>query len=210
MKTPALTELADALAAAAPTLDGDGRAIAKAVYKLLAKGTPITDADVAAETGIALEQVVSTLDSWGGVFRDRDQRIVGFWGLTVTEMPPHRFHVFDADLYAWCAWDTLFLPAVLDATATVESKDPSSGETVTLTVSPDGITKRSHDQMVVSFLMPEGEFTDDVVQSFCHYVHFFTDPQSAGEWTETHEHAFVVPLDEAFDIGQRWNQARQI
>lgn len=210
METPALAELADSLAAAAPTLDADGRAIAKAIYALLARGVPTTDEQIAAETGIPLDQVASKVASWNGVFRDRDQQIVGFWGLTVTEMPPHRFRVGDANMYAWCAWDTLFLPGILDTTADVHSTDPNSGETVTLTVTPDGITQRSHDQMVVSFLMPEGEFTDDVVQSFCHYVHFFTDPQSAKNWTATHDHTFAVPLDEAFDIGQRWNQARRI
>ena len=210
MRTPVLSDLSDALAAAAPTIDADGRIIAKAIYKLLAHGTPITDADVAAQTAIPLERVVSTVASWNGVFRDGDQRIIGFWGLTVTDMPPHHFQVGDANLYAWCAWDTLFLPALLDATAHVQSTDPNSGETITLAVSPDAVTERSHDQAVVSFLMPEGDFTDDVIQTFCHYVHFFTDPQSAQQWTETHEHTFTVPLDEAFEVGQRWNAARQI
>ena len=210
MKTPDLNELCDSLAAAAPTLDADGRTIAKAIYKLLAHGAPVTEADIVAETGLPLDQVVSTLASWNGVFRDGERRIIGFWGLTVTEMPPHHFQVGDANLYAWCAWDTLFLPAILDATAHVQSTDPDSGETITLTVTPDEVTNRSHDKMVVSFLIPDGEFSDDVIGSFCHYVHFFTDPQSATGWTDTHEHTFVVPLSEAFHIGQRWNAERRI
>lgn len=210
MKAPALTELSDALSAAAPTLDADGRTIAKTIYQLLAHGAPITDTDIADETGLSVEQVVSTVDSWDGVFRDDERRIIGFWGLTVTEMPPHHLQVGGAELYAWCAWDTLFLPAILDATAHVQSTDPNNGETITLTVTPDRITERSHDQIVVSFLMPEDDFSDDVVESFCHYVHFFTDAPSAKQWTDTHQNTFAVPLDEAFDVGQRWNAVRRI
>jgi alkylmercury lyase len=210
MTAPALGDLSDALVAAAPTLDPEGRSIAGTLYRLLAKGQPVADTEIAAHTAIPIDRVAAALASWDGVYRDESDHIIGFWGLTITEMQPHRLQVDETQLYAWCAWDTLFLPATLNAEILVESKDANSGDTVTLTVTPDRVTKRSHEHMVVSFLLPNGPFTDDVIQSFCHYVNFFTDTQSARPWLDTHENTFAVPLDEAFELGQRWNAARQL
>ena len=48
----------------------------------------------------------------------------------------HRFTVAGVRLSAWCALDTLFLPAVLDQTATIASASPVTGGQVRLTVSP--------------------------------------------------------------------------
>ena len=46
--------------------------------------------------------------------------------------------------YAWCAWDTLFLPARLGQAARVTSACPVTGELITLTVTPEGLTEISH------------------------------------------------------------------
>jgi hypothetical protein len=48
------------------------------------------------------------------VFHDDAGHIVGFWGLSTTELGPHRLRGVDGvELSAWCAWDTLFLPELL-------------------------------------------------------------------------------------------------
>lgn len=210
MTTRTIADLSDALVDAAPTLDADGRAIARSAYQLLAKGEPVADRAIANQTGLTVEQVAPALESWGGVYRDGNNDIIGFWGLTIAEMPPHLLQVNRVNLFAWCAWDTLFLPAVLNAEVSVQSKDANSGETVTLTITSQGVTERSHGQMVVSFLLPTRPFPDDVIQNFCHYVHFFTDPKSTRPWLDTHKNTFAIPLDEAFALGQRWNTARQL
>lgn len=203
-----LNELTGALLKAAPPLDGDGRLLARAVYRELAEGKPVVESQLAIATDTSLGRVQALLAEWsGGVFRNDADDIVGFWGLAVSEMP-HRLDIDGVRLYAWCAWDTLFLPGVLGATAKVESSDPSSGELVTLTVTPAGVTERSHPEMMVSFLSPSGEFDESVITSFCHYVHFFTDPDSAASWLATHDQTFLLGLDEAFALGQRWNAGR--
>ncbi len=38
-----------------------------------------------------------------------------------------------------CAWDTLFLPAILQTTAHVASTDPHAGQPVQLTVTPTAV-----------------------------------------------------------------------
>ncbi|MCQ4438245.1 organomercurial lyase, partial [Clostridioides difficile] len=54
---------------------------------------------------MALEQAVSTeWDDYGNV--------VGY-GLTLRETP-HTFEVDGRRLYTWCAFDTLFFPALID------------------------------------------------------------------------------------------------
>jgi alkylmercury lyase len=110
--TPSLDVLTDALAGATPRLDAQTRPLALALYHGLARGRPVADATLALETSMTLEQVRSTLDTWCGAFRNNDEDIIGFWGLAITEMP-HSLVVDGVQLYAWCAWDTLFLPAIL-------------------------------------------------------------------------------------------------
>lgn len=97
---------------------------------------------------------------------------------------------------------------MLAADAHVQSVDPHSGETITLTVTPDSVIERSHERIGVSFLTPDKSFDADVITSFCHYVHFFTDADSAAPWLAAHDRTFLIGLDEAFELGRRWNIAR--
>src|SRR5262249_14632544 len=117
------------------------------------------------------------------VFTDGQGRITGFWGLAISELSPaHRYESGGQVLYAWCAWDTLFLPARLGQAARVTSACPVTGELIQLTVTPDGVTETSHPGAVVSFLRPDGPFDSGVIESFCHFVHFFASRQAGGPW----------------------------
>lgn len=201
------SELLSALLAAAPALDARERQLAVNVYRSLAKGHPVLESTLAHRTGLPVEYVGATLASWPGVFRDEQARVIGFWGLALPEMP-HALEVNGVRLHAWCAWDTLFLPGILEATARVRSLDPQSQETVALVVAPDGITDCSHTEITVSFLVPNGTWDQDVMTTFCHYIHFFADPMHGKQWTSTRDGTFLLDLDEAFDIGFRWNRGR--
>jgi hypothetical protein len=89
-------------------------------------------------------------------------------------------------VYGWCAWDTLFITKILGKETHVESADPLTGETVRLTVTLEALQEVRPEGAVVSFLLPTGPFGADVVQSFCHFVHFFASRQSAQRWTADH------------------------
>jgi len=117
----------------------------------------------------------------------------------------HRLQVDGRELFAWCAWDTLFLPSILDATAHVESACPTTGETISLVVSPESVVEVSHPGAVVSFLLPERDFDADVIQSFCHFVHFIASREAGEEWTAEHPGTFVLSLEEAFELGRLVN-----
>src|SRR5215470_13528206 len=110
--------LADALAAALGEPGPAGQRLAIALYRLLAAGRPVAAADLAAATGLPEPAVAETLGSWPAVFTDSQGRITGFWGLAISELSPaHRYESGAKVLYAWCAWDTLFLPARLGQAA---------------------------------------------------------------------------------------------
>ncbi|MCI0796830.1 MAG: alkylmercury lyase, partial [Chloroflexi bacterium] len=70
--------------------------------------------------------------------RDSGDSIVGIFGLLLNDHP-HRFSVNGASLTTWCAEDALFLPAMLDQKATVESYSLLSKKKVRLTLGPDGL-----------------------------------------------------------------------
>lgn len=207
MRPMKVSELETAMLDAVPTLDDPGRRLALTVYRALARGIPLVESDLEEQSGLTSTDLAARLAAWPGVFRDEETRIISFWGLALPKMP-HMMEVDGVHLHAWCAWDTLFLPGILRAVARVRSTDPSSGERVELVVGPDGVAERSHTDTLVSFLVPDGQWHDDVQTTFCHYIHFFTDDETAAPWREAHPGTFMLDLDEAFALGAHLNQAR--
>jgi hypothetical protein len=202
-------ELADAIATAAPPLDERERRIAVSVYELLAQGDPVTPTALAARAGVDEEVVVETLEGWPGVFRDDQGRVVGFWGLAVPKMD-HRFQAEGGKpIYAWCALDPFLIVPVIGRAARVESKDPVTGEAITMTVTPDGVEDVSPASAVVSFLVPDRPFDQDVIQSFCHFVLNFASRDSAERWASEREGIVLLPVADAFQVGIRaWRWLR--
>jgi alkylmercury lyase len=201
-----LDELAEAVAAALPDLDPAGQRLAIALYRLLAAGQPVAAADLAAATGLGDPEVAATLGSWPAVFTDSQGRVTGFWGLAISELSPaHWYETGGRVLYAWCAWGTLFLPGRLGQ-ARVTSACPVTGELIELTVAPEGVTGTSHPGALVSFLMPDGPFGSGVIESFCHFVHFFASRRAGERWAAGHPGTFLLTLGEAAGLAARVNQ----
>jgi len=122
---------------------------------------------------------------------------------------PHRLRANRRELYAWCAWDTLFLPALLGVTVEVESACRASGEPVRLTVTPRVVQSAVPAGLVVSFLLPDAEAMNaNVITSFCHYVHFFRSQEAAQPWLHEHPETFLLSLAHAYEFGHRMNRAR--
>ena len=100
----------------------------------------------------------------------------------------------------------MFLPARLGQPAHVTSACPVTGELIQLTVTPDGVTGTSHPEAVVSFLMPGGPFDSGVIESFCHFVHFFASRQDGEQWAAGHPGTFLLTLTDAAGLAARGNQ----
>ena len=204
-----LEEVAWSVAAALPDLDIDEQRIVVQTYRLLARGDPVSPAEIAHASGVPTEQAEEGLRSWPGVFWDDRGRVVGFWGLAIGRLEPtHRIEVNGGTVYGWCAWDTLFITEILGTETHVESTDPLTGEIVRLTVTPQGVKEVQPERSVVSFLLPDGPFGADAVQSFCHFVHFFGSQQSAERWIADHPGTFPLSVADAFELGRLRNRLK--
>ncbi len=178
------------------------------VQRALAQGQPITDEQVtrfAAEIGIAPDEVDAFLRTV--TERDEDDNIVGAFALSLNEHP-HRVVLNGTRLSAWCAADTLFLPAVLGGTASVESLSPVSGQPIRLRVSPERVEESSPAGAVVSIVVVDPEAADvssveAIWGTFCHQIFFFASRAEAERWAAGREDIEILSVDEGFEVGRQ-------
>jgi len=206
--SPDLDKLAEIFVAAFPGLDAGGQKLAMTLYRLLSEGRAVSRERLAQALDTPTAAVSQTLSQWPAVFYDESGHIVGFLGLTVNQTR-HRLQIKGATVYAWCAWDTLFLPELLGATAAVTSTCAASGAPIRLTVSPTRIETAEPADTVVSFLIPEKEaLRKDVTTSFCRFVSFFRSRKDGQTWVDEHDGTFLLSLEDAFVVGKKKNALR--
>ena len=139
--------------------------------------------------------------------RDPDGNVVGIAGLSQNQHP-HRFTVNGIRLSTWCAWDSLFLPVMLRQTALVSSPCPVTGETIRLTITPEGVTSYQPASAVISIVIPQPassglESVEEIWMTFCHHIHFFSTSQAAQEWVAAQEQKIaILSIEEAFELGR--------
>ena len=197
-----LEQLAHAICGARSELDPDQQRIALGIYRLLADGEPLSPVTAAAQLSVGTADVERTLNGWPTAVRDNQGRVTGYGGLALAETA-HRLDVDGRLLYAWCAWDTLFLPGLVGASAQVSSTCPASGEPIALRVSPAGVDSAVPQSTLVSMIVPDQPFGDDVIDRFCCHVRFFSSEQAADPFLG--ERAFTLTLSEAFKLGRLAN-----
>jgi alkylmercury lyase len=207
MTTITPTALAAELAAATPPLNEEEQHLALTLYRLLADGRPVDRALLASRANLPPEQVEESLSRWPGVYRDDNGCVIGFWGLS-QRPTAHQLLVDDHVLYAWCAWDTLFLAELLQKPVKVQSTCPTTGERISLSVNPDEITDVTPAGTVLSFLHREQRFDTNTIATFCHYIHFFASRAAAEDWTAQHNGTFVISLTDGTEIAQLTNDMR--
>jgi len=178
------------------------------LYRLLAEGEPVPRGALAQRLGMSLEAVSGILDCWPGIFTDSRQRIVGYWGLALrtASASHHQLTIRGQRLWAWCAWDTLFLPQLLGHTTEIESASPDRGTIVRLSVSPERVERIDPVGARMSFLLPDtAAVQKDVVSSFCHFIHFFASRQAGETWVARHPETFLLSIEEAHALARRKN-----
>jgi alkylmercury lyase len=165
-------------------------------------------ASLASRLEIPVETVKHVLDGWPGVYSDVEQRIVGYWGLSIPTAyrSPHTLKTNGRTLSAWCAWDTLFLPQLVGQPAEVESVSPKSG-TVRFTLTPQQLQRVEAVSAQMSLVVPDAQrMQEDVLTSFCHFVHFFPSRQAAESWTAKHAGSFTLSIHEAHVLARLKNE----
>lgn len=135
MPSSRVAEIAATILEHSPTVTSDGRRVALATHRLLAGGAPVGGPADRGTSGLEGSAVQALQDSRPGVFRNDAQPVVGSWDLSIAELWPHGC-TSTASGVRLCAWDTLFLPALLGQPADVRSRSPLDGEPITVRVSP--------------------------------------------------------------------------
>lgn len=177
----------------------------------LSRGEPVSAARLAHAMGVEEAEAAHYLSDSGMspvVYSSDEGAALGFFGLS-TMPTDHRFVVNGRTLWTWCAADTLFLPELLGVTASIESKDPVTGEFVTLTVSPAAVESVEPAGTLVSMNSPDAWETTSAMRlivTACHFIHFFGSSESGREWTESHPDSVLLPYAEAFAYGKRQNR----
>ena len=118
-------------------LDPEEQAVSIRTFELLSLGKPVSISQLSEATNLSKDRINNIFDGWPGVFRNDNSDIIAYWGLGLKRMP-HQIKFDDVLLYNWCAWDSLFIPALIGKTAQVESSCPVTNEKISLTVSQDG------------------------------------------------------------------------
>ena len=198
-----IDEMAEAISAAMPAMDETDQQIATTVHRLMSLGEPVELAAIANSSGVSLERVSDRLESWPGIFRDDQGRVVGFWGQALSKVDhEYRLRVASKTTYAWCALDTLFVPSIIGKTVRVETTDPITGEAVSLVVDRDGAHDVTPAGALVSMVLPDGPFGYDVIESFCNFVYFFASRASGEKWVAEHKGGTLLSVEKAFELGR--------
>jgi alkylmercury lyase len=194
-----LPALADSLAATFPCCDD--APLARGLIDQLAGGEPVTVDRLAQAVDRDVHHLVAVLSRWPNVRRDDQDRIVAFAGLSLTPTR-HSFDVAGRRLYTWCAWDTLFLPALIGQEARVRSTCPVTGTEVRLTVGPAGVHSAEPPRLLVSFPGPASTVSSDITASFCRHVHFLAGSDAADAWLAGNAGGLVLSLDDGVELGR--------
>ena len=194
--------------------DAAAQRVQTALYRLVSEGAPVDLDRLAAAVGLGRDEVAEILEAIppSNFQRDEANRILGFRGLG--QVPSrHRLTLADPmlagnKLYAWCAFDCLFLPALLGGAMEVASTCPVTQAEIRLTVTPTGVAQVRPESVVMSFVTPEtASMRADLRGTFCCHVNFFASQAAAEAWRADHEGAAIVSLDEGFELGRIRNQA---
>lgn len=197
-----LTELIDILNYRKTVFTGESAVLSRQILQLLAEGQPVTPERLAAIAGQPVEFIRTTfaaLQRCGCEFNEQGALIGDALTLTPTR---HRFRVKNHDLYAWCALDTLFLPALINQTAEIMSTCPQTGAVIHLTVSSDGIEAVSPPETALSIVFTSG-CTSGINGSFCGQIHFFVSHEAAVEWVDRRTDFAVLSVGDAFELARQ-------
>ena len=194
-------ELTDALLPIFPDFGTTGRPLVRPLFGLLAQGHPVTAEALAGATGLPVATVRRYLDQWWGLRYDSDSSIIGFWGLDLFATR-HQLRIGERDLFAWCAWDCLFLPGLIGEEAEVTSLCPETGDDIRLRVAPEGVLDAEPEDIRLALQLPDPEAArDDVRCAFCGEVRFLADPEAASRWQQQHPGVRLLSLEAGHRLG---------
>lgn len=177
------------------------------VMRALAQGRPVAEEQIGqiiTDLGIDRNKANHFLSQVAE--RDENGNVAGIMGMSLNKTS-HRLNLNGTRLYAWCAMDTLFLPAMLDQTVAIESKSPVSRQIVRLTVSPQKVEEFEPAGAVLSFVVVEPDQADmnsveSIWNTFCHHIYFFASREEAEQWAGGRKDIEILPVEQAYELGK--------
>ncbi|GMQ94542.1 MAG: organomercurial lyase MerB [Acidimicrobiia bacterium] len=137
--------------------------------------------------------------------RDEDGAVTGIVGLSLNKHP-HKFLVHGHELTTWCALDPMLIAPAMTEAVELESDDPTSGESIRVSVDPSGVQIYEPTTAVVSIVIPKSGATDNLESvwgMFCHQVHFFASRESGEQFfSDNDDEVYFLTIEEAFELGQ--------
>ena len=191
----------------------DGTAISKKIllnlYRMVAEGKPVQKQALASRLHLDVLEVTKVLDRLppSNIVYNAAGDITGYRGLG-QEKNRHQLLAGETRLYAWCAFDCLFLPELLQCKLEVTSSCPETGQEIKLTLSPDAIVETQPNNIFVSFVTPDmNAYKDDLQGNFCCHVNFFSSEEAGKAWTIRNDGTVLLPLEEAFALAHIRNKS---
>jgi len=207
-KQNVVEDIAESFLQVFPQMSVQEQRLALNLYSLLAKGVAVSIEQLASACEQSVKDVESRLRNWPGVFYDDNGCVFGFFGLTVNETS-HKLIIDGQTIFTWCAFDALFIPQLLGSTAQIISICPATNNEIRLKISATGVESVDRENLVVSLLIPDvDKLSENVTTSFCHFVYFFHNSNIGEQWCKEHPGTFLVSLEEAFEVGKRFNAGR--
>ena len=209
MISPRVNDIANNMSHAGVTPDfgADNSRLLLRVWKALAKGRPLSKERVdkiVEDLGVHPETAHRFLRRMSE--RDSDDNIIGIMGLSLNDRWDNKFSVNGKTLNTWSAWDSMFLPALLQQTATIESRSPVTLDNLKIIVGPQGVVRAEPAGMAVTMVAfdPQDHDTGDLSAiwgDLCRRVHFFANRSEAARWAKGEDDVVILTAEEAYDLG---------
>jgi alkylmercury lyase len=171
----------------------------------LAKGKPVSSDQLAEIWEMPLDQVRSVLAGAVAAGRaeiDSQGNLVG--GILSLIPTAHRISMDGKQLYAWCAFDAIYAPGVVGKTTQITSRDPITGDPITMTITPDGIQEVQPEGAVVSIVGGATDMRGGPESARCSQMLFFGSSDSAHKWLQDRTDVSILTVEEAFEIARQF------
>lgn len=191
-----------------PEMNIQEQLLAVTLYRLLSQGKPVTIKQLALSANLDQGDVETILKKWPLVFYSYDKNIIGFWGLTIQPMS-NVIHINGTTVYAWCTWNTLLIPFILNKTVDITSACAQTDNPISLVVSPHSAISALPGDIYVSIPSPESlRNISNAASMFSYFFYFFESKQAGEAWVNRYHDTILIRLEDAFEMGRRINSTR--
>jgi len=184
-------------------LELDLRVTVKTI-QALAEGNPVSPDRLAELWEMDIDQVRIILNqalAAGRVELDDQGNLFG--GILSLNPTPHRISIGGKELYAWCAYDAIYIPGVVGKSAEITSEDPNTGGLINIFITPSGVARIHPEGTVISVVGPEADMRGGANSSRCSQMRFFESRDSADRWVQGHSGISVLSVEDGYEVAEK-------